>query len=305
MLDQALVTAYQTRIRAVADVLAAGLTHPIANGLGKTILEWEKMGDMMGADVSLDGITRTENDRLDFGWSGLPLPITHKDWYLNLRMLAASRERGEAIDTTYSRVAGRKIAEASEEILIRGGITTMRGFKTLKFMGLNVYGYTTYPDRNAITFGDATGVGVVTSIPWGDATKTGDGILADVKRLIAAAEGDRKFGPYIIYVGGTAASLKLASDYKAATSTTIRQRILDLEQISDIRTLDMLPVNEVLLIEMSSDTIEMVIGEPLQTVQWDVHGGFQINFKGFQIVVPLIRSDSEGRCGIVHMTVAP
>jgi hypothetical protein len=36
-------------------------------------------------------------------------------------------------------------------------------------------------------------------------------------------------------------------------------------------------------------------------VQWDIHGGFQINFKAFTIQVPLIRADAQGRSGIVHM----
>jgi len=45
-----------------------------------------------------------------------------------------------------------------------------------------------------------------------------------------------------------------------------------------------------------------VEGEPLQNVQWDVHGGFQVNFKGFQIELPLIRADINGNTGLAHMS---
>jgi hypothetical protein len=37
-------------------------------------------------------------------------------------------------------------------------------------------------------------------------------------------------------------------------------------------------------------------------VQWDVHGGFQVNFKAFMIAVPLIRADAQNRSGVVHMS---
>jgi len=76
--------------------------------------------------------------------------------------------------------------------------------------------------------------------------------------------------------------------------------LLETDNISFIRVADKLPDGEMVIVQLTSDVVVMVEGEPLQTVQWDVHGGFQINFKAFQIMVPLIRVDAEGRSGIVH-----
>jgi len=282
--DTELVAEGQIRLRGVADLVAAGLVKRIPNGLAKTVLEYQTISDMDPAIVSLDGVTRSFNDRIEFGSAGIPLPITHKDFYINLRTLLASRTSGEALDTTYVRVAGRKIAETTENMLFNGGKT---------FGSLPIYGYTTHPNRNLMSFGSGG--------DWGQAAKTGAQIVTDVSGAVALLEGDRMYGPYMIYTGSDA-SLKLQEDYKAEGDATIRERILQLDNVQGIRVADQLADGEVVVVQMTPDVVQMVEGEPLQTVQWDVHGGFQINFKAMTIMVPLIRSDPEGRSGIVHIS---
>lgn len=284
-LDTDVVEGAQERLRGVADLLAAGLSTTIPNGLGKTVLQYDKAGDMDPAIVSLDGITRSENDRIEYGRAGLPLPITHKDFFLNLRALEASRNGSEPMDTTYARVSGRKVGEAVEDMLFNGGKT---------FGGLTVYGYTTHPDRNTSGFGSGGN--------WSQAGKTGAQILADIFTGISALETDGHFGPYWLYYGGTAPGLKLAEDYKAESDSTILERLQATGRLSLIGTSTMLAADNVLMIQPSSDVVKMILGEPLQTVQWDVHGGFQINYKAFTIQVPLIRSDIDGNSGIFHMS---
>jgi uncharacterized linocin/CFP29 family protein len=280
--DNEIIAESQIRLRGVADLIAAGNVRRIPNGLGKTMLEYQKITDMDPAIVSLDGITRSENDRVEFLNAGLPLPITHKDFYINLRTLLASRTSGEPLDATYARLASRKVAEETERMLFRGG---------KQFLGLTIYGYTNFPQRNTMAYG--------TGGAW-TGTKTGEQITADVNSAIALLEGDRFYGPYVIYVGG-ASSNKLGEDYKAASDKTIRQRILEDTRVSDIRVVDQMPAGAVVVVQMSPDVVTMVEGEPLQTIQWDVHGGFLVNFKVFQILVPLIRADAQGRSGIVHI----
>lgn len=283
--DNALVQQAQIRLRGVSALIAAGLVRRIANGLAKTVLMYDKMTDMNDAVVSMDGVARSENDTVEFEEAGIPLPITHKDWHLNLRRLMASRLRGEPLDLTHIRAAGRKIGEETERMLFQGGKT---------FGGLTIYGLTTHPNRNTASFGDG-------GTPWGDSSKTGAEILADIGTLMAASEADRAYGPWWLFLSSDA-SLKLGEDFKANSDRTIRERILALDGINQIIVADQMPANTVVLVQATSDVIEMIEGEPLQTVQWDVKGGFQIEFKGFQIMVPLIKADSEGRSGIVHMS---
>jgi uncharacterized linocin/CFP29 family protein len=283
--DQEIIIGYRQRIRAVADLIAAGLVKRIANGLAKTVFVYDKLGDLDPAIVSLDGVTRSENDRMEFQSAGLPLPITHKDFYLNLRTLRASRLGTEPLDTTYMRVAGRKVAELTEDMLFNG---------SKSFGGLPIYGLLTHPNRNIVGFG--------TNGNWGQAAKVGEDILVDIFAGITKLETGGFFGPYWLFVGGTAASLKLAEDFKDTGDKTIRERILDLDQISRITVVDKLPPGNIVLFQPTSDVVEMLEGEPLQTVQWDTHGGFQTEFKAFQIMVPLVRSNADNNSGIVHFS---
>jgi uncharacterized linocin/CFP29 family protein len=282
--DTAIIMEAQIRLRAVADLIAMGLTQTITNGLAKTLFEYEKISDVDPATVSLDGITRSENDRVEFTPGNLPLPITHKDWFLNLRSLLASREKGEPLDTTHARLAGRKVAEETERMLFQGG---------KQFAGFPIYGYTTFPGRNTASFG--------TNGNWANAAKTGADIVADVQTMMALLEGDRMYGPYMIYTSANS-SLKLQDDYKANSDRTIRERILALDNVLGIRVVDQLPANNVITVQMTSDVVELLIGEDLQNIQWDTHGGFKINFKAFQIMIPLLRTDAGGRSGIAHMS---
>lgn len=283
-LDNAIVTSAATRLNAVADLLAADLVTPLPNALGRTVFGYEKMSDIDPATVSMDGMARSENDRSEFTFSAVPIPITHKDFFFNIRTIAASRLRGEPIDTTQAALAGRKVAEEIERMLLIGGKT---------FAGMPIYGYTSHPNRNTVGFG--------TNGNWVQAAKTGENILADVLTLMAALEADKYYGPYWLYVSRNA-STKLEGDYKAATDTTIRQRLSEVAGIERIAYLDMLPANTVLLIQPTADVVTLINGEEPQTVQWDVGGGMGINFKVFAIQVPLIRADAANNSGIAHMS---
>jgi len=287
--DDVLINEALIRLVGVADLIAAGLVRPVPNALGKTVFGYEKVTFMDEAEVSLDGVSRSPNDRQEFSLNQLPLPITHKDFFINLRELAASREKGEALDTTQVATAGRVVAEKAEKMLFQGGKT---------FGGLPIYGYTTFPDRIvSVTFDS--------NLAWGTTGKTGPSILADVLAALTALSAQRQYGPFMIYIP-TDAGVLIENDYTPTGSTvssqTIRQRIEAVPAIKGVRVADQLPSGSVVFVQMTADNIVWVQGESLQTVQWDEYGGFEINFKAFQIAVPLPRSDAQGRSGILHMT---
>lgn len=283
--DEALVEEGEIRLRGVADLIGAGLTISVANSMGKTLFEYEKVADMNPAQVSLDGAVIGEQDRQTFSSAFLPLPITHKDFFINLRTLTGSRNRGEALDTTQVRTAGRLVAEETERMLYLGGKT---------FGGNPIYGYTTHPNRNEGNF--AAGA-------WSASARTGAEILTDVLTMITALENARMFGPYWLYIPRNT-STKFEEDFKSNSDKTIRQRIMEVDGIAQIRTVDQLTADNVIMVQATLDVAAMVQGEPLQTIQWDIQGGFIINFKAFQISLPLIRADVQGRSGVYHMTVS-
>lgn len=284
--DDALVQEGTVRLVGVGDLIAGGFVRPVANSLGKMVFGYEQETLFDAATTSLDGRSRTPDDRVEFQLKQLPLPITHKDFNMNLRQLSASREKGEPLDTTQVRQAGRVVAEQLEYMLFRGGPT---------FGGMSIYGYTNHPDRNTGAFNATKS--------WDDGTKVGSSYLADVQTMITALQGDRFFGPYTIYVP-TAAGVNLSNDYNAATANaqTIYERLLKIPGINAIRVADQMPAATVVMKQDTIDVAAWVQGEPLQTVQWDEDGGFDINFKAFAIGVPLIRSTASGKSGVYHMS---
>jgi hypothetical protein len=74
------------------------------------------------------------------------------------------------------------------------------------------------------------------------------------------------------------------------------------DQISGIFTADQLTADNIILVQATQDVSAMVTGVPLQTVQWDVKGGFIINFKAFQIAIPLVRATAANRSGVYHLS---
>lgn len=283
--DEQLNMAAQMRLAAVQDLVQMGLTRSLSNALGKTLYEYERVGEMGDAVVSLDGLVRSEFEALEFTPHYLPLPITHKDFFFNIRNLSASRSRGESLDVTHIRWAGQRVAEKTESLLVNG-------YPSKTFAGVSIYGYTTHPDRNTTSFG--------TGGAW-TGSKTGEQILTDLLTMIGLLQADKHYGPYMLYVGADA-DTKLSEDFKANSDKSIRGRLLETSQLRGIRTLDTLANGNVLLVNMSDDVVVMIDGERFQTIMWDIHGGMGVNFKAFCIQVPLVRNGIEGRSGIVHMS---
>jgi uncharacterized linocin/CFP29 family protein len=283
--DNVLVEEGLIRMPAVGDLMSRGLSRTIANGIGKTAFEYERVGDMTDAIMSMTGLVRSDNDRVEFDPSRLPLPLTHKDFFLDRRQLAASRERGEPLDTLQARIAGRKVSELVEYTLLTGS--------TKQYGGVTLYGYTTMPQRVEVDFTD--------NKAWDDTTKTGADYVNDILAAKRALAARRFHGPYMVYIPGDG-DVNLDKDYSTVKGEgTIRSRIMQINGIQGIQVSDQLATGNVVVVQMTPDVVQMIVGENLQTIQWDVQGGFGINFKAFTIMVPILRYNSEDETGIAHI----
>ena len=280
--DEEVVSEGVIRLRGVANLLAAGLTQPIANAFGKTLHEWEDITDMDPAVVSLDGLARGDDDRQEFSINGVPLPITHKDFNIGIRTLAASRERGEPLNTTQARTAGRLVFEQFENSLYNG--------LSRNYRGLPVYGLLTHPDRNTLGYSGAN---------W--STAVGSVMVTDIKAAFQLLEGDRFYGPYWMDIP-TGYGIEMIDDFKAESDKTIMQRLSEIPGLDKITVADQLPADEVVIYQPTSDVVQWGLGEEVQTVQWDLYGGMQVAFKVLGIQVPIIKSTAALRSGIVHLS---
>ena len=294
-LDEAVLAISETRLNGVQDLISGGLTYRLGNAMGTTVLEWHDTGDAMEADLTMDGISRTQNDRVTFQHNYLPIPIIHVDYEINARVLATSRNMGNPLDTLSAERAARKVADKLESMLFTN---TTYAFGELDSRSRNsIYSYINFPDRETLT---------VTA--WDASGKTGVGIINDVLAAKQKLINAKHYGPYQVYIP-TAWETTLDEDYVGsspdtnATNKTIRERILAIANIKGIKVVDTLPANNAVMVQMTSDVVRLVQGMGIQNVQWQTEGNFVNKYKVMTIQVPQIRSDRNGKTGICHISV--
>jgi uncharacterized linocin/CFP29 family protein len=286
LLDDAVIKAAMDRLGAVADLRSRGLTRTIPNGMGKTILEYEKQGDINEATISMDGLKEGQADRPEYTLAGLPLPIVHKDWHFSARQLATSRNGSMPLDTTMAELAGRKVAEFLEEMLLGASAYEY------SYGGYTIQGYRTMTNRLTKTFTSPTSGG------WIPATLVAEFLSA--KTQLAT---NLHYGPFMVYVA-PAWDQYLDDDFSAAKGDlTLRERLLKINGIVGIKTLDRLDNYDILFVELNRDVVQWVIGQEITTVQWEALGGMRIHYKVLTIQVPMLRTDINNRTGILHGSV--
>ncbi len=116
-LDDVLLEISRSRLGGVQDLIDKGLTFNLGNAMGTTVFETHDVSDAMEADLTMDGVTRSQGDRPVFQHSYLPMPIIHVDYEINARVLASSRSLGNPLDTTSAERAARKVLERLENML--------------------------------------------------------------------------------------------------------------------------------------------------------------------------------------------
>lgn len=270
-LNTALVEVARKRLPLVTALVDAGLSFNISNGLGTTILEWEQVSDMEPADVSMSGVTRGEQDTLEFTLQSMPLPIIHKDFTINIRKLEASRTLGQPLDTAQAALAGRLVAEETEKMVILGHATRVG---TAEIFGLD-----NVPNANAVT---------MTAL-W-DTTSVAVDYVTDTLAAIAALQADFMYGPYALVINYTTWN-RMQNDYIATdiTGKTIAQRVADIEGLSGILVSTDVAANNAFMYQETRDVIDEVVGLQPTTVQWETQGGMQMHFKVMSIMIPRLR----------------
>lgn len=282
-LDRTVIDVATDRLVGIADLQSMGLTHNLGS-IGVTISQWEEYSDMTDADVSMSGVTKGEEDTPAYDQASVPVPIIHKDFRINIRRLEASRQFGEALDTTSSNVASRKVAEKSEDMLFAGDPTTVAGN--------TIYGYTNFPARNTDTLSTA----------WDSVTDNQD-IIDDVLTMCDSARADNYYGPFTLYIpSGYEGTMD--DDFKPGSgdTRTVRERILQIESVARVVVADRLSADNVILVQMTSDVVDLAVAQDVTTVQWDSQGGMSEHFKVMAVWVPRLKQDYDGRTGIVHLS---
>lgn len=301
-IDKAVVEVGLQRLTLVADLMAAGLTYNLSDPLSVAQLEWSQQSKIGAAQRTMSPAARGENKLPIILPTRLPIYLTTDQFEIDIRTLKTSQRIGTPLDVSIVKQCTRAVNEAIEDAAINGA-TTLDG-QNLVDAGYSAPGIL-----------NATGVNTqtLTAAAW-TTTPVGATIFAEVMAMIGKLQGDKKFGPYRLYVG-TQIGNALDTDYNSGTSNpiTIRQRLLAIESLQAIRVADMLPGgngatpsigNKVALIQMTSDVIDIVMGQPPTVIPWTSLDGFMIHNIVMAIMVPRVRTDYEGNSGICVGTTA-
>jgi uncharacterized linocin/CFP29 family protein len=285
-LDDAVLMAVQSRLTGIQDLIDNGLVFNLGNPMGTTMLEWHDVSDAMEADITMDGVARSKGDRPVYQTNYLPIPIVHVDYEINLRVLEASRRLGNPMDTVSAERAARKVAEKLEGLLFTN--TEYHFGEKDDRLRNAIYSYLSHPDNNDVTM----------DLEWDDSSASGSTVIDDVLAMKQALIDKGFYNSYMVYVP-TAYETVLDMDYNVdAPGKTIRQRILDIGGIRDVKVADKLPANTVVMVQMTTDVVRLVNGLAIQNVEWETEGRFITKHKVLAIQVPQIRSDSNGNCGV-------
>lgn len=286
-MDNEIITTVQDELRLVADIRGAGLTYNLPNGLAHTVLQYQKVGDITRATLSMDPVRRSEGDAPDIDSGFLPLPVAHKDFDFTFRQIASSRLGGFPLDTGTGRMAAEKVAQEIE--MLTAGTSG-----TFSYGGGTIYGLINLPERF-----------IKNDMPVPDGTN-GPAVVAAIGALKQGLINDKHMGPYVLYLNKQWSTV-LNLDYSTVKGDgTLRERILKDNDITDIRILDTLPTTlwHAILLEMKPKTVRMVVGLEVQTVQWESLGGMMRHFKVMALQVPQLRPDNAGNSGVAHGTTA-
>lgn len=286
MVDDRVNSVMRERLTVVDDLRGRGLVTPVS--LGTILRVTERLEDFDPAEISFDGDTAPTRDRPSYLRDIRPVPVISKDFQISWRQLAASRERGDPLDMTAAETATRKVRDRLQLLMAAG--------------------YAAGPDGNGIP-GFLTAANRLTVDLNADWDASGADPVGDIGRMLDAAYAVNLFGPFIVYVPknywGTI-QRDYVSDAGAGSSTrTLRQRILEYTDIEDVKPLDALADDNIVMVQMTRDVIDISEAQSVTTVQWEKNP-FVTNFRVLAVVGPHIKSvetDTQGETinGIVHL----
>lgn len=236
-----------------------------------------KRTDMSAAKISLYGQpgNKDRSEKVPFN---ITVPVIEKEFEISWREIEASRGLSMPIDTQEAENAARQVAEDEDLLLITGEHT---GFKAL-----GVEGLATATGRNTVSGGD-----------WSANAET------YVNNAISELESDGHYGPYALILKPswwrqiTAAKI-------SGTAVNISEKVSELVDGNVFRT-DSLKtstggVNNALVVELSRENFELVIGRDVEVRKLqDVRG----NIEGVvrEVVAPRIKRPAS-ICEITSLT---
>lgn len=259
-----------------AQVIRAAKTNLVARKLFEVerlpdvgVKNWEQtvLSGMSSATIDMEG-KNVSRDKIGTSTQTVKVPVIHKEYLLGWRDIAASRRKGQPIDTLSAEEAGRKCSEDEDKLCISGQYT---GWKALSIKGL------------------ATATGKLTQASAG---AWGTNSITDVSGAISKLEAKQHYGPYALLVNSTyVGKLRTLHASGAFYLEKIKQLVQAVYVTDQLFTSAGAQTNA-LVVEPGRDNFTLGIAQDLTNWNW-VNSDMDTEGKAYEVVAPRIkRGDS-------------
>lgn len=288
-IDDILIRTAKEELNGVADLNSRPQTNVTFDGMTATTYNRERVSEVGAAHVAISPDTQSQSSMLDMDTTGVPLMVTYKDFHINIKQMAEASRIGLPLQSALVEEATRSVSRKLEDLLFNADLAAA---------GSHLYGYTTFPDRQTYTITD-----------WSNPATTPNTILKEINDMITLSMQANHFGPWILYIPWQYQS-RMNEDYTVgavpvSSNRSIRDRLTELPRLEDIKVAQYLANHNVVLVEMTASTIQMINAMPMRAVQWEAPGSpnWEKKFKVLTMAVPFIVSDYKGQCGVIHGSV--
>lgn len=280
----------QERLVGIEDLRSAGLTRSIS--LATQVDIWQKISEFTEADVTMDGEVDSREDDVTYTPTGVPVPITHKNFRVSERNLQSSRRMNDSLRTDGVAAATRRVSEMLEYLLFNGWTPSVSDADGDSF---TMYGYLTHPDRNIVGGSDWSNAGPGES--------NAGNIRETLVAMINALDADNySGGGYWLYIAPPQwREFRSTVEVNGQGNRTARARFLDEfdQEIAMVSRAGKLPDGTAVMVSPQADVVELAVAEDISTIEWQSGSGMTNMYKVMAAMAPEIKSDANGNSGVV------
>lgn len=268
----------------VSDLIEAGLSTPLPNWWGVPSLRRGRIGE--GGNARRTMVPDSRGERFVLSRDGVSWPIycTWANFSFDARTLAVGQRMGTPLDVSHTEEATYRDNEMIEDQSLNG-LTDSDG-NTMTIDGMSAPGLLS----STTTFDYATWTGL-----------TGAQIVDEVQSAIELLRLNHFRGPFRLYVPGNYTT-KLTSDYGTAYPKTIIARLQELGPYGgrnlEVRFSDLLPDNRVIIVQMTSDVVDVVVGQQPVPVSWTDGPGWNTYWVVLACVIFRMFQNKNGDYGV-------
>lgn len=258
------------------------LVRPLPNWYSVMQLGWPRRGKSGVAQVGMEPGTEFEDSAVDREYEFVPVYCIWEGFKIPGRELAESQRVGLPLNVDAVAEGTRRVREKMEDTVIYGGA---------QFKGLSAPGILSAPSANLVT----------TLHDWDNGSTTPAQIYADVTTLLRAAlHVDHHYGPKALILGTSYNDVLDQDYYPTYGGMSLRQRLLQIDELSEIVVSHRFPANTVAMYEQNRQVLSVIEGQQPTAITIPSLNPFA-GITGYVLacVIPWLRDDYYGQSGVV------